>query len=382
MEVLARKDRAGSVIMVVDRGVGMNDAQLAVANERIRSAAHDTETPSEFLGHYVVGRLAARHGVVVELTHGESSGTVATVLLPTGAVVPGADELVEEFASAVAASTPPTPIEPPVAAPVSSADTIAEQPTRVPAAAAVVAGVIEATTPPAAPPSFDVVESEVAARSLDAIPRSAPTVPVPEAPAPQSVAPLDLAPADVVAPTSPQLSPPPAVPTAVTPPPVSAPVAAALPESASSANVAEPAAVPAASPPTAREQLLADLAVAPVSAAPMSASIPVGLAAPVATPRSVITPNADLASAQTSANEAVGAALSMFGAERRTPGANLPNTSLVSSLAGVMSLDTASSAPTATAAPTTRTPSAADPDEIRSQLAGFQSGTRRADQED
>ena len=98
VEVIARKDGGGSEIIVADRGVGMTDEQLAAANERIRSAAHDTETPSEFLGHYVVGRLAARHGVVVELAHGESSGTVATVQLPTGAVVPGADELVEEFA--------------------------------------------------------------------------------------------------------------------------------------------------------------------------------------------------------------------------------------------------------------------------------------------
>ena len=81
-----------------------------------------------------------------------------------------------------------------------------------------------------------------------------------------------------------------------------------------------------------------------------------------------------------SASEAVDAALSMFGAERRMPGANLPDTSLVSSLSGVMSLDTS---PTPAAPPSPRgAPSGPDPDEIRFQLAGFQSGTRRADQED
>ena len=125
---------------------------------------------------------------------------------------------------------------------------------------------------------------------------------------------------------------------------------------------------------------MAELAVAPVTAAPMSASIPVGLAAPTAAARRpAVTPNEELASAQTSANEAVGAALSVFGAERRTPGANLPNTSLVSSLSGVMSLDSASPAPAGATPPA---PQAADPNEIRFQLAGFQSGTRRADQED
>ncbi len=133
VEVVARKNGNGSEIIVSDRGVGMTDVQLAEANERIRTAAHDTETPSEFLGHYVVGRLAARHGVVVELTHGESSGTVATVRLPTGAVVPGADELVEEFAAAVATTEAPPESLAAMGDPV-TAETIAEQPTRVPVA--------------------------------------------------------------------------------------------------------------------------------------------------------------------------------------------------------------------------------------------------------
>ena len=124
---------------------------------------------------------------------------------------------------------------------------------------------------------------------------------------------------------------------------------------------------------------MADLAVTPITAAPLSASAPIGLAAPTA-PRPAAVPNADLASAQASASQAVDAALSMFGAERRTPGANLPDTSLVSSLSGVMSLDTT---PTPATPPSPRgAPSAPDPDEIRFQLAGFQSGTRRADQED
>jgi hypothetical protein len=119
------------------------------------------------------------------------------------------------------------------------------------------------------------------------------------------------------------------------------------------------------------------LAVAPISAAPLSASVPLGLAAPPAAPRAVAAPDPDLASAQASASQAVDAALSVFGTERRTPGANLPDTSLVSSLSGVMSLDAPPATPTAA---TER--HAPDPDEIRFQLAGFQSGTRRADQED
>jgi len=363
VEVIARKDRGGSEIIVADRGVGMTDSQLAAANERIRSAAHDTETPSEFLGHYVVGRLAARHGVVVELAHGESSGTIATVHLPTGAVVPGADELVEEFASAMAASAPSESTELPDVEEMPSAETITEQPTRVPAAGATPLGPILV-----APTSLDdSLAPERAANGLDNIPRTAPLsppTPTSELTSPPSrPAELDQVLADLT------VAPDPA------------------PQAAGS--TAAPATPRPASPtqPVQRGELLADLAVAPVSAAPMSASAPVGLAAPTAARRPVATPNPELASAQMSANEAVGAALSVFGAERRTPGANLPNTSVVSSLSGVMSLDASSPAPaTSTSAESTAAtspaPPAADPDEIRFQLAGFQSGTRRADQED
>ena len=127
---------------------------------------------------------------------------------------------------------------------------------------------------------------------------------------------------------------------------------------------------------------MADLAVAPTSAAPMSASVPIGLAAPTAPRRPAAALNEELVSAQTSATEAVGAALSVFSADRRTPGANLPNTSLANSLSGVMSLDASPPPPEAPA--TTPSPGGhdTDPDKTRLQLAGFQSGTRRADQED
>ncbi len=382
VEVIARKDRGGSKIIVADRGVGMTDAQLAAANERIRSAAFDTETPSEFLGHYVVGRLAAQHGVVVELAHGESSGTIATVRLPTGAVVPGADELVEEFASAMAASNPPLGdplIDAPTIEELPSAETIAEQPTRIPAT-----GITNAAPIPVALPSLvDPPATEPVPHGLDAIPRSVGPAPVAAAPTPPGIAPPHTAP--VVAASAPASTP--------ASQQVSSPARPVEPEPSFDdlAAASDPAPQPDPQPdprpstakqPAQREQLLADLAVAPIIAAPMSASVPVGLAAPTAPQQPAVAPNEDLASAQTSANEAVGAALSVFGAERRTPGANLPDTSLVSSLSGVMSLDESSAAPATPATTTSPASQTGDPDEIRFQLAGFQSGTRRADQED
>ncbi len=372
VEVVARKGRNGSQIIVSDRGVGMTDVQLAEANERIRTAAHDTETPSEFLGHYVVGRLAARHGVIVELAHGESSGTVATVQLPTGAVVPGADELVEEFAAAVA--TTEVPLEGPGAmeAPV-SAETIAEQPTRVPVAPAAQ----PADVPIASAPIGGAPNAAPSPEGLNVIPRTPEPAPVAVASAPLEVAPLEFAPA-APAPLSPPVAP--STPTAAPSPLAAQPTRAAAREQSLADLVAEPEPARQPAPPTAREQSLADIAVAPITAAPLSASAPIGLAAPTATPRQSVAPNPDLVSAQASASQAVDAALSVFGAERRTPGANLPNTSLVSSISGVMSLDASSPSPAPAAS--TAAPAAPDPDEIRFQLAGFQSGTRRADQED
>ena len=368
VEVCARKARGGSEIIVTDRGVGMTDEQLAEANERIRSAAHDTETPSEFLGHYVVGRLAARHDIVVDLAHGESSGTVAVVRLPTGAVVPGADELVEEFETAMNATEQPVPADSPVVVEMPSAGTIAEQPTRVPAAAAPPS----VTMPTPAAPSDEASVAVPSAAGLGATARTTDLTPLVPAPSSRRATPSDLGPAPL---SPPRASGPDATPSLLE----SQPVRTTSRDRPIADLVPDPDAAPQPAPPTAREQSLADLAVTPITAAPLSASAPIGLAAPTA-PRPAAVPNADLASAQASASEAVDAALSMFGAERRTPGANLPDTSLVSSLSGVMSLDTS---PTPAAPPSPRgAPSGPDPDEIRFQLAGFQSGTRRADQED
>lgn len=354
VEVCARKDRGGSQIVVTDRGVGMTDAQLADANERIRTAAHDTETPSEFLGHYVVGRLAARHGVVVELAHGESSGTVATVRLPTGAVVPGADELVEEFASAMAATAPAAAADPPSDAPIRDAPAPDPAP------------------PVPAPPRPDPITQPTPVQPVVSLPvaaNSAPTVldVIPRTSAPTAVAsapPTDIAPA-LPAPPSPLAAQATRV----------APRESTLADLVADLEPAEPLAAPPRAPSS------DGLAIAPVSAAPLSASVPLGLAAPTAAPRAVAPPDPDpdLASAQASASQAVDAALSVFGTERRTPGANLPNTSLVGSFSGVMSLEAAPSALSSAATDRVGQP---DPDEIRFQLAGFQSGTRRADQED
>jgi signal transduction histidine kinase len=81
VEIIAQPTRRGYAIIVNDRGIGMPTEALAEANKRIAEAGTQGETPSEFLGHYVVGRLAARNGFQVDLLE-SAAGVSARVLLP------------------------------------------------------------------------------------------------------------------------------------------------------------------------------------------------------------------------------------------------------------------------------------------------------------
>jgi signal transduction histidine kinase len=81
VEIVAQSTRRGYAIVVNDRGVGMPAEAMAAANELIAHAGSTEETPSQFLGHYVVGRLAARHGFTVDLLE-SASGVSARILLP------------------------------------------------------------------------------------------------------------------------------------------------------------------------------------------------------------------------------------------------------------------------------------------------------------
>ncbi|MBB5918881.1 signal transduction histidine kinase [Nocardia transvalensis] len=71
------------LLAVVDHGVGMTADQLADANARLRGEAEFLVAPTRFLGHYVVGRLARRLDIEVELTVSPVSGVVARLLLPS-----------------------------------------------------------------------------------------------------------------------------------------------------------------------------------------------------------------------------------------------------------------------------------------------------------
>jgi signal transduction histidine kinase len=74
----------GSItIEVADRGVGMNERELAEANARLARPPVVDGSVSRRMGLFVVGRLAGRHGILVQLRCGDGgTGVWASVIMP------------------------------------------------------------------------------------------------------------------------------------------------------------------------------------------------------------------------------------------------------------------------------------------------------------
>ena len=72
----------GYVLEIEDHGIGMSDAELAEANRRLAAPLAADVAVSRMMGFHVVGRLAARHGIRVQLRHPWFGGVAALVLLP------------------------------------------------------------------------------------------------------------------------------------------------------------------------------------------------------------------------------------------------------------------------------------------------------------
>ncbi|MFE9583098.1 nitrate- and nitrite sensing domain-containing protein [Nocardia sp. NPDC006044] len=82
VEIYGRRVPHGYLLAVVDHGVGMPMDQLAQSNARLRGEQDFIVAPTRYLGHYVVGRLAERLGIDVELNVSPVSGIVARMSLP------------------------------------------------------------------------------------------------------------------------------------------------------------------------------------------------------------------------------------------------------------------------------------------------------------
>ncbi|MFU8851989.1 nitrate- and nitrite sensing domain-containing protein [Micromonospora sp. SL1-18] len=82
VDVTGRSVPDGYAIEITDHGLGMSPQALADGNHKLSRAPEFDPADSARLGLFVVARLAARHGVRVELRLATPAGTTATVLLP------------------------------------------------------------------------------------------------------------------------------------------------------------------------------------------------------------------------------------------------------------------------------------------------------------
>src|SRR5439155_1283295 len=83
VQVSGQRVANGFAVEIEDRGLGMNPADLQTANEQLRNPPEFNLTSTARLGLYVVGRLAERQGIRVQLRESPYGGTTAIVLIPS-----------------------------------------------------------------------------------------------------------------------------------------------------------------------------------------------------------------------------------------------------------------------------------------------------------
>jgi signal transduction histidine kinase len=83
VRVAGQPAATGYVVEVEDRGLGMSDEELLEANERLANPPAVDFAVSRMLGLFVVGRLAQRYSIRVQLRHSWYGGVTALVLVPS-----------------------------------------------------------------------------------------------------------------------------------------------------------------------------------------------------------------------------------------------------------------------------------------------------------
>src|SRR5262249_10000986 len=91
VEVRAERVANGFAIEIDDRGLGIEAGQLQTINQQLAKPPDFDLANADQLGLFVVGKLAARHGVRVALRPSPYGGTTAVVLMPNSIVVPASE---------------------------------------------------------------------------------------------------------------------------------------------------------------------------------------------------------------------------------------------------------------------------------------------------
>ena len=88
VEVRAERVANGFAIEIDDRGLGIEAGELRTINQQLAKPPDFDLANADQLGLFVVGKLAARHGVRVALRPSPYGGTTAVALMPNSIVVP------------------------------------------------------------------------------------------------------------------------------------------------------------------------------------------------------------------------------------------------------------------------------------------------------
>jgi signal transduction histidine kinase len=91
VEVRAERVANGFAIEIDDRGLGIEAGQLRTINQQLAQPPDFDLANADQLGLFVVGKLAARHGVRVALRPSPYGGTTAVVLMPNSIVGPASE---------------------------------------------------------------------------------------------------------------------------------------------------------------------------------------------------------------------------------------------------------------------------------------------------
>jgi signal transduction histidine kinase len=86
--VTADRVANGFVVEIEDRGLGLDPAELERVNDRLANPPDFNVARTDRLGLFVVGRLAARHGIKITLRPSPYGGTTAIVLMPNRIIAP------------------------------------------------------------------------------------------------------------------------------------------------------------------------------------------------------------------------------------------------------------------------------------------------------
>jgi signal transduction histidine kinase len=96
VEVRAERVGNGFAFEIEDRGLGIKSEELDTINERLGNPADFDLANTDQLGLFVVGKLAARHGVRVFLRPSPYGGTTAIVVMPRSMITPEAETPAED----------------------------------------------------------------------------------------------------------------------------------------------------------------------------------------------------------------------------------------------------------------------------------------------